>query len=189
METDRRGDWQVSNPASACCLTRRYFSDEFTEVNLPLRAVPIPLTAVMMTMLMPTAIRQYSIAVAPVSSSRNFEISRSIQNSCRPFPAGIPHHDTKSSSGLVADALRNALNNRLRLWSVFSGCADENSGNALTPVSFSFLHSGPGQRYFKDNLQEFGNWLFVEAVQSDLPVGCQAIFLSSPVCKNISVSP
>ena len=42
-----------------------YCSDVLTVVNVVLRAVPIPLTAVMMTMLMPTASRQYSIAVAP----------------------------------------------------------------------------------------------------------------------------
>jgi hypothetical protein len=46
-------------------LTRRYFSDEFTEVKLVLRVEPMPLTAAMITMLMPTAIRQYSMAVAP----------------------------------------------------------------------------------------------------------------------------
>ena len=46
-------------------LTSRYFSDEFTEVKLVLRLVPMPLTAARITMLRPTAIRQYSIAVAP----------------------------------------------------------------------------------------------------------------------------
>jgi hypothetical protein len=44
---------------------RRYFSDEFTEVNPVLRELPMPLTAAMITMAMPTAIRQYSMAVAP----------------------------------------------------------------------------------------------------------------------------
>jgi hypothetical protein len=94
----------------------------------------------------------------------------------------------ESSSGLVADALRNALNNRLRLWSVFSGCADENSGNALTPVFCSFPYSGTAKDTSRTIRRNLETGLFVEAVQSDLPVGCQAIFLSSPVCKNISVS-
>jgi hypothetical protein len=76
--------------------TRRYFSDEFTEVNLVFRTVPMLLTAVMITMLRPTAIRQYSMAVAPDSSLRNFENSRPIQNSIagprdfsEPVPDGI----------------------------------------------------------------------------------------------------
>ena len=60
--------------------TRRYFSAELTWVNRVLRAVPTPLTAVMITRLTPAVIRQYSIAVAPESSSRNLEISRPIQN-------------------------------------------------------------------------------------------------------------
>jgi hypothetical protein len=45
--------------------TRHYFSDVFIEVNLVLRVVPMLFTAVMITMLSPAAIRQYSIAVAP----------------------------------------------------------------------------------------------------------------------------
>src|SRR5579871_6397215 len=63
--------------------SRRYFSDELIDENLVLTVLPMPLTAVMITMLSPTAIRQYSIAVAPDSSSRNREISCRIQNSCR----------------------------------------------------------------------------------------------------------
>ena len=43
--------------------------------------VPTPLTAVIITMLIPTAIRQYSMAVAPDSSLRNLANSCSIQNS------------------------------------------------------------------------------------------------------------
>jgi hypothetical protein len=42
-----------------------YFSDAFTEVNLLLSVVPIPLTAARITILRPVAIKQYSIAVAP----------------------------------------------------------------------------------------------------------------------------
>jgi hypothetical protein len=56
-----------------------YFSDELTEVNIVLTLLPTPLTAVMITMLIPAAIRQYSIAVAPASSARNFENTRRIQ--------------------------------------------------------------------------------------------------------------
>jgi hypothetical protein len=56
-----------------------YFSDELTEVNIVLTLLPTPLTAVMITMLIPAAIRQYSIAVAPASSARNFENNRRIQ--------------------------------------------------------------------------------------------------------------
>jgi hypothetical protein len=66
-------------------VTRRYFSDEFTEVKLVLRVVPMPLTAAMIMMLMPTAIRQYSIAVAPDWSRRNFENTCRIQNSYQRF--------------------------------------------------------------------------------------------------------
>jgi hypothetical protein len=62
---------------------RRYFSDEFTEVNLASRVVPMLLTATRITMLKPTAIRQYSMAVAPDWSARNLESSRRIENSCR----------------------------------------------------------------------------------------------------------
>src|SRR5487761_2271712 len=53
----------------------RYFSEALTDVNPVLRVLPMPLTAVIITMLRPTAIRQYSMAVAPDSSLRNLEIS------------------------------------------------------------------------------------------------------------------
>jgi hypothetical protein len=88
----------------------------------------------------------------------------------------------ESSSGLVADALRNALNNRLRLWSVFSGCADENSGGAphpgilLVPV---FRH---GQRYFKDNPQEFENRLFVGPDQTDFARRANQLVFCQDAC-------
>ena len=62
---------------------RRYFSDEFTEVKLPFRVVPMPLTAAMITKAIPLAIRQYSMAVAPDWSLMNLEKSGRIQNSCR----------------------------------------------------------------------------------------------------------
>lgn len=44
---------------------RHYFSDEFTEVKLLLRVVPMLLTTAMITKAIPVAIRQYSMAVAP----------------------------------------------------------------------------------------------------------------------------
>jgi hypothetical protein len=56
-------------------LAGRYFSDELIDTKLVLRVLPIPLTAATMTMLIPTAIRPYSMAVAPDSSLKNFEIS------------------------------------------------------------------------------------------------------------------
>src|SRR5665647_3847515 len=76
-----RGPRPRLSPAWRPRPTRRYFSDEFTEVNFVLRVDPMPLTAVMMTMLSPTAIRQYSMAVAPDRSARNLENSCRIQNS------------------------------------------------------------------------------------------------------------
>jgi hypothetical protein len=60
-----------------------YFNDVFSELKLVLRLLPIPFTAVRITMLKPAAIMQYSMAVAPDSSLRNLEVSCSIQNSCR----------------------------------------------------------------------------------------------------------
>jgi hypothetical protein len=53
-----------------------YFNDELIDPKFVFSVEPIPLTAVMITTLMPTAMRQYSIAVAPDSSLRNLEISR-----------------------------------------------------------------------------------------------------------------
>jgi len=44
---------------------RSYFSEAFTEVNLPLNVDPMPLTAATITMLIPPAMIAYSIAVAP----------------------------------------------------------------------------------------------------------------------------
>jgi hypothetical protein len=58
-----------------------YFSELLIAMNLVLSAAPMPLTAVIMTMLMPHAISEYSIAVAPDSSLRNFEDSFRIQDS------------------------------------------------------------------------------------------------------------
>jgi hypothetical protein len=53
-----------------------YFSDPFTEVKVPLRLLPMPLTTAMITKAIPVAIRQYSMAVAPDWSRRNLEMSR-----------------------------------------------------------------------------------------------------------------
>ena len=58
---------------------RGYFNEEFTEVKVPLREVPMPLTAAIITKAIPVAIRQYSMAVAPDWSPKNFEKSRRIQ--------------------------------------------------------------------------------------------------------------
>jgi len=52
-----------------------YFSEVLTVLNVPLNAVPRPLTAAMMAMAMPVAIRPYSIAVAPDSFFRKLAIS------------------------------------------------------------------------------------------------------------------
>ena len=42
-------------------------------LNIVLSCEPMPFTAVIITMLMPAAIKPYSIAVAPDSSVKNFE--------------------------------------------------------------------------------------------------------------------
>ena len=42
------------------------------EVNIVLRLLPRPLTATIIAMEIPAAIRPYSMAVAPESSARNF---------------------------------------------------------------------------------------------------------------------
>jgi hypothetical protein len=53
-----------------------YFSDVLTAVNLVESVGPMLWTLTMIASAMPQAIRQYSIAVAPLSSRRNFAISR-----------------------------------------------------------------------------------------------------------------
>jgi hypothetical protein len=58
---------------------KNYFSDVFTELYLVLRVVPMPLTTARITMLMPVAIRQYSIAVAPDWSLKNLQNNDRIQ--------------------------------------------------------------------------------------------------------------
>jgi hypothetical protein len=65
-----------------------YFTAALIELNLLLRsALPVLLTAVMIASAMPTAIRQYSMAVAPFSSARN-DLITVIVNSCYPSNAG-----------------------------------------------------------------------------------------------------
>src|ERR1700675_494507 len=58
------GLWSVSK----CCV---YFSEVLTLVKTVLNWLPTPLTAVMMAMAMPAAIRPYSMAVAPDSFLKN----------------------------------------------------------------------------------------------------------------------
>jgi hypothetical protein len=87
MEKDGERDLNRRN-----CL-RRYFSDEFTEAKPVLRELPMPLTAAMITMAMPTAIRQYSMAVAPDWSRRNFE------NTCRIQKSYLRFADFSGESG------------------------------------------------------------------------------------------
>jgi hypothetical protein len=54
------------------CSFSSYFNEVLIEVNLLFRVVPRPLTATMIAIEMPAAIRPYSMAVAPLSSARNF---------------------------------------------------------------------------------------------------------------------
>ena len=49
----------------------RYLIELATELNVVLSALPMPLTPATITMLRPAAMMQYSIAVAPRSSSKN----------------------------------------------------------------------------------------------------------------------
>jgi hypothetical protein len=53
-----------------------YFNAVLTLLNSVLRLVPTPLTAVMIAIAIPAAIRPYSIAVAPDSSDQNFTKKR-----------------------------------------------------------------------------------------------------------------
>ena len=52
-----------------------YFSEVEMLLKLVLSCVPTPCTAVMIAIAMPAAIRPYSMAVAPDSSLKNFEMS------------------------------------------------------------------------------------------------------------------
>ena len=53
-----------------------YFNAVLTLLNSVLRLVPTPLTAVMIAIAIPAAIRPYSIAVAPDSSDKNLKKQR-----------------------------------------------------------------------------------------------------------------
>jgi hypothetical protein len=53
-----------------------YFNEVLIEVNAVFRLVPMLLTAVMITIEMPAAIRPYSMAVAPDSSFQNLKKER-----------------------------------------------------------------------------------------------------------------
>ena len=77
-----------TTPAAVCQLrggatqsvlpTQKPRPPHFNEVEIVLKLVesfvPTPLTAVMIAMAIPAAIRPYSIAVAPVSSARNLRM-------------------------------------------------------------------------------------------------------------------
>jgi len=52
---------------------RCYFSEVLIAVNVELRLVPTPLTAVIIAIAIPAAISPYSMAVAPDSSFQNFK--------------------------------------------------------------------------------------------------------------------
>jgi hypothetical protein len=55
--------------------TCAYFSEVLMLLNVVLSELPTPLTAVMMAMAMPAAIRPYSMAVAPDSFLKNDKMS------------------------------------------------------------------------------------------------------------------
>src|SRR3954464_12152306 len=67
----RRPGYRCAHPG----YTVSYFSDELTSVNLVESVGPMPCTTAMIAKAMPQAIRQYSIAVAPDWSRRNFAIT------------------------------------------------------------------------------------------------------------------
>lgn len=66
-----------------------YLSDELIEVNLDFRFVPSPLIEPRIASDMPAAIRPYSMAVAPLSSSTNFNNIRFILKSFPVVELGI----------------------------------------------------------------------------------------------------
>jgi hypothetical protein len=55
-----------------CAHAQHYLSDVLIDVNLFFRLVPSPLTIAMIARAMPAAINPYSMAVAPLSSAKNF---------------------------------------------------------------------------------------------------------------------
>ena len=69
---------------------QRYFSEELTAVNLVPSCGPMPCTTAMIAKAMPQAIRQYSIAVAPDSSAKNFAITTASRRRIRILPRRCP---------------------------------------------------------------------------------------------------
>jgi hypothetical protein len=63
-----------------------YLIEALTSTNFVLSWLPMPLTAVTITMLMLPAMRQYSIAVAPHSSSMNRASNRRMENLLSTLP-------------------------------------------------------------------------------------------------------
>ena len=80
----KRGAMGSPRAAENASIFVTYFSELLTVVKVPLSAVPRPLTAAMMAMAMPVAIRPYSIAVAPDSFFRKLAIS-SLMMTCSSF--------------------------------------------------------------------------------------------------------
>jgi hypothetical protein len=88
-----------------CCRRCRYLSDELMAANLVLSALPMPLTPATITMLMPAAMMQYSIAVAPDSFLKNSTNNRRIEKT----PA-----DASPRESLAPCSERNLICNDLR---------------------------------------------------------------------------
>jgi hypothetical protein len=69
-----------------------YLSDVLRVPNLVLSAAPTPFTAAMIAMLMPIAMRQYSIAVAPESSLKKFFNNRRMKKLLSTPTGFFPRH-------------------------------------------------------------------------------------------------
>jgi hypothetical protein len=69
-----------------------YLSDVLTVSNLVLTAVPTPFTAATITMPMPIAMRQYSIAVAPDSSLKKLFNNRRMKKLLSTLPGFFLRH-------------------------------------------------------------------------------------------------
>jgi len=67
-----QGKGETKAQSSLAFLAAPYFNDVLIELNMVFRLLPRPLTATIIAIEMPAAIRPYSIAVAPLSSARNF---------------------------------------------------------------------------------------------------------------------
>src|ERR1700687_1288987 len=97
---------------------------------------------------MPEAIRQYSMAVAPDSSPRNFEDSRRIQNSCRRCTGFSRANDQGGNLGWIGcerveEHAKRSVKAKIGFCRMY-GCMDDNSGVAprkyrasvVTPYSY-----------------------------------------------------